>query len=97
MQAMNENASCVSKHRGTGRVVCITPRERNALQLLADGHTRNELSRHLEATASEIDSLLEELFAAMGVATQAEAVAAALKRGLFNEARPDSELIGRRR
>jgi len=56
------------------------------LQLLADGHTRKELSRHLGASASEIDSLLEELFAAMGAATQAEAIAAAHKRGLFKEA-----------
>ena len=59
------------------------------MQLLADGHARNELSRHPEASASEIDSLLEDLFAAMGVTTQAEAIAAAHKRGLLKEARPD--------
>ena len=94
---MNEHAFCLLKHRAIGPVLCITPWERNALQLLADGHTRNELSGHLGASASEIDSLLEELFAVMGVATQAEAIAAAQKRGLFNEARPDFELIGRRR
>jgi DNA-binding NarL/FixJ family response regulator len=88
-ETMNENVSCLLKYGGTGPVLCITPWERNALQLLANGHTRNELSRHLGASASEIDSLLEELFAAMGVATQAEAIAAALKRGLFNEAWPD--------
>jgi DNA-binding CsgD family transcriptional regulator len=82
---MNENASCLLKHGGTGRVLRITPWARNALQLLADGHTRNELSRHLGASAAEIDSLLEELFAAMGVATHAEAVAAAHKRGLLKE------------
>ena len=47
------------------------------------------MGRHRGTSASEIDSLLEELFAAMGVATQAEAIAAALKRGLFNDAWPD--------
>src|SRR4030095_4716426 len=86
-KAMNDNnASCLLTHGGTGPVLCITPWEKHALQLLADGHTRTELSRHLGASASEIDSLLEELFAAMGVATQAEAIAAAHKRGLFKEA-----------
>jgi DNA-binding CsgD family transcriptional regulator len=83
---MNENVSCRLKHRGTCPVLCITPRERNALQLLADGHTRIELSRNLGTSSSEIDCLLEGLFAAMGVATQAEAIAAAQKRGLFKEA-----------
>jgi len=40
-----------------------------------------------EKIASEIDSRLEELFAAMGVATQAEAIAAAHKRGLLKKRR----------
>ena len=76
---MNEITSCV---------LCITPWDRNALQLLADGHTRNELISLLGASASDIDSLLEDLFAALGVATQAEAIGAADKRGLLKETRP---------
>ena len=83
---MNEDSSCLLTNGRIGPVLCITPRERNALQLLADGHTRNELSRHLEASASTIDSLLEELFAVMGVAGEAEAIAAARKRGLLSHA-----------
>ena len=67
-------------------VLCITPLERNALQLLVDGYTRNELSRHLGISASEIDSLLKELFATMAVASEAEAITAAQKRGLLKEA-----------
>ena len=69
-----------------GFALSHTPWERNPLQLLADAHTRNEVSRHLGASASEINALLEKLFAAMGVATEAEAIAAAHKRGLFKEA-----------
>ena len=80
---MNENASCRLKHGRIGPVLCITPRERNVLQLLADGHSTNELSRHLWASASTIDSLLEELYAVMGVASEAEAIAAAHTRGLL--------------
>jgi DNA-binding CsgD family transcriptional regulator len=82
---MNENASCLLKPRRIGPILCITPRERHALQLLADGHTRNAL-RHLGTSASKIDSLLEELFAVMGVASEAEAIAAAHKRGLLSRA-----------
>ena len=83
---MNETASCLLKHGRIGPVLCITPRERNALQLLADGHTRNELSRHLGVSASTIDAVLAELFAVMGVASEAEAIAAARKRGLLSRA-----------
>jgi len=61
----------------------ITPLERDVLQLLADGKTANELSRHFGLSASAMDSLLERLFAEMEVATQAEAIAAAHKRGLL--------------
>jgi DNA-binding NarL/FixJ family response regulator len=64
-------------------VLCITPWERDALEILADGHTPNELSRHLGISASEVDSRLAELFAAMGAATLREAIAAAHKRGLL--------------
>jgi hypothetical protein len=44
---MNENTSGLLKHGGTVPVLRITPWERDALQLLADGQTRNELSRRL--------------------------------------------------
>jgi DNA-binding CsgD family transcriptional regulator len=64
-------------------VLCITPWERDALELLADGHTANELSRRFGISVSEIDSRLAELFAAMGAPTQREAIAAAHKRGLL--------------
>jgi|SRR5262245_35476513 len=64
-------------------VLWITPWERNALQLLADGHTTNELSSRLGFRAFEIESLLARLFAAMGAATQTEAILIAQERGLL--------------
>jgi DNA-binding NarL/FixJ family response regulator len=79
---MNEHLSRVLKHRA-GPVLCITPWERNALQFLADGHTVSELSRRVDSSASEVGSLLEELFAAMGAANQSDAIAVAYKRGLL--------------
>ena len=64
-------------------VLWITPWERSALQLLADGHTTNELSSRLRFTPSEIESLLARLFTAMGAATPTEAVLIAQERGLL--------------
>jgi len=60
----------------------ITPRERQALQLLAGGHTRTELGRALGMGMVEIEALLTGVFTALGATTQAEAITAADKRGL---------------
>ena len=61
----------------------ITPWERDALQLLADGKPPNELAAHLGVCPTELESGLARLFAAMGAATPTEAIAVALKRGLL--------------
>ena len=60
----------------------ITPWERQALQLLAGGHSRTELARALGMGKVEIEALLTGVFTALGAATQTEAIAAAQKRGL---------------
>lgn len=62
----------------------ITPSERTALQLLATGKDRREVADRLLVSEGEIDTHLATLFAKMGVASQSEAVAAALRRGLVN-------------
>src|SRR5262245_58061658 len=67
-------------------VLFITPWEREALQLLADGATANELRRLGGLSGSVIDARLQQLFASLGAATPTEAIAAARKRGLL---RPD--------
>ena len=72
------------EHRTSGPVLHITPWERDALQLLADGCTVNELGSCLGFSAADIESLLANLFVVMGAATQTEAIAAANKRGLLN-------------
>ena len=60
----------------------ITPWERQALQLLAGGHTRTDLATALGMGMAEIEALLAGVFTALGAATQTEAIAAAQKRGL---------------
>jgi len=59
----------------------ITPWERQALQLLARGHTRPEIARAFGMGMVEIEALLAGIFTALGAATQTEAIAAAEKRG----------------
>jgi DNA-binding CsgD family transcriptional regulator len=61
----------------------ITPSERKALQLLAGGHTTSGVAAGLGISAPETETLLTALFAAMGAAGRAEAVAAAHRRGLL--------------
>lgn len=60
----------------------ITPSERHALQLLADGHTTSGVAARLRMGTRETEVLLTRLFAALGAASEAEAIAAAHKRGL---------------
>ena len=61
----------------------ITPRERQALKLLASGQTTTGVAAGLGMGTHEIDTLLDRLFAAMGAASRTEAVAAAQRRGLL--------------
>jgi DNA-binding NarL/FixJ family response regulator len=71
-------------YRSQTPVLHITPADRDALQLLANGTAAIEIANDLGLAESEIESHLTRLFARMGAAGPAEAVAIALKRGLLN-------------
>jgi len=64
-------------------VLHITPWERGVLEQLAGGVAMSELARQLGVNDREIESSLATLFARMGVASRAEAIAAAARRGLL--------------
>ena len=64
-------------------VLHITPTDRDALQLLANGTAAADIASDLGLPASEIESHLTRLFARMGAASPAEAIAIAVKRGLL--------------
>jgi DNA-binding NarL/FixJ family response regulator len=72
-----------------GTVLQITPWERDVLRLLANGKAKNEIATYLGMRARDFESGLTRLFAAMGAATQAEAIAGALKRGLLTSGEAD--------
>lgn len=63
----------------------ITPQERAALQLLANGNatTTNEIAGLLGIGEGEVDTHLTTLFARMGATGRTEAIAAACRRGLL--------------
>jgi DNA-binding NarL/FixJ family response regulator len=64
-------------------VLHITPWERLALELLASGMATTELARRLDVTEPEMEGRLMTLFARMGAASAADAVASASRRGLL--------------
>ena len=60
----------------------ITPSERAALQMLADGQATRDIADRLRVSEHELDGRLAKLFARMGAADRAGAVADAVRRGL---------------
>ena len=64
-------------------VLQITPRERVALQLLADGKATQEIVGSLAVGERDVEAHLTTLFARMGAASRTEAISAAFRRGLL--------------
>jgi DNA-binding CsgD family transcriptional regulator len=64
-------------------ILQITPWERAALQLLANGKATHEMAGRLGLSECEVEAHLTTLFARMGAATRTEAIAAAQRRGLL--------------
>jgi DNA-binding CsgD family transcriptional regulator len=71
------------QHHSSGRALHITPSERQALQRLANGHTTQDVAAGLGISVPDTEALLAQLFSAIGAGTQAEAIAAAHRRGLL--------------
>lgn len=67
----------------------ITPWERTALELLADGKRVSEIAGSLGISECKVEAHLTTLFARMGAASRTEAIAAAFRRGLLT---PDDQM-----
>jgi DNA-binding CsgD family transcriptional regulator len=80
------------QHESRGHPLQITPLERYALQLLADGASPSQVSNGLGVGAAETEALLAEVFAAIGAATRADAVASAQRRGLLEREQNNAPL-----
>jgi DNA-binding NarL/FixJ family response regulator len=62
----------------------ITPSERQALRLLANGGSRHDIERALGVNGSTLEAVLTVLFARMGVSGATEAIESASRRGLLD-------------
>ena len=65
------------------RAVLLTAREREVLQLLADGLGNKQIAARLGISTSTVKTHVEELFERLEVASRAEAVAAGVRRGVL--------------
>jgi len=68
---------------GNGPVLQITPSERDALRLLAQGASTTQMGAMLGLSPGDIDQFLGALFARLGVASHADAIRVASRRGLL--------------
>ena len=67
----------------TGRVLQITPSERDTLQLLAQEAPTSKIGAMLGLSPADIDLFLGALFARLGVASHVDAIRVASRRGLL--------------
>jgi len=67
----------------SGPVLRITPSERDALQLTAQGAPTSQIGAMLGLSPADIDPFLGALFARLGVASHADAIGVASWRGLL--------------
>ena len=73
----------------------ITPWERSALELLANGTTTTGMASRLNLSEPEIELRLHELFTRMGASSASDAVVAASRRGLLPGSRAIRAVPGR--
>jgi DNA-binding CsgD family transcriptional regulator len=66
-----------------GPVLQITPSERYALQLVAQRAPTSQIGAMLGLSPADIDPFLGALFARLGVASRADAIRVASRRGLL--------------
>jgi DNA-binding NarL/FixJ family response regulator len=77
------SASKVGLRTDGGPVLQITPSERYALQLVAQGAPTSQIGPMLGLVPADTDPFLAALFARLGVASHADAIRVASRRGLL--------------
>jgi DNA-binding NarL/FixJ family response regulator len=76
-------SSYSTNSQGGLSVLHITPWERSALELLATGTNTSDIAGRLGVPEPEVERRLGMLFVRMGAASPADAIAAAVRRGLL--------------
>ena len=70
-------------HASVNGTLNLTPREREVLALVAEGHSSPEIGRRLYLSHTTVKTHLARAYEKLGVSDRAAAVAQALKRGLL--------------
>jgi DNA-binding NarL/FixJ family response regulator len=70
----------------------LTPRQREVLQLIAEGRTMKEVASILNISARTVESHKYEMMEALGVQTNAELLQYAIKIGLVSVSPPPGDL-----
>lgn len=68
---------------GAGDVFALTPRESETLQLIAEGNTYDEVSRHMNISLATVQTNIRNLYRKLGVHSQMQAVKKARQHGLI--------------
>jgi two-component system nitrate/nitrite response regulator NarL len=71
------------RRRGEARTPMLSPREREVLDLIAEGLSTPEIAAELYLAPSTVKTHLQRLYEKLGVGDRAAAVAAAMRRGLL--------------
>jgi DNA-binding NarL/FixJ family response regulator len=79
----SESASETGLRIEGGPVLRITPSERYALQLIAQGTATSQIGARLGLARADIEPFLATLFTRLGVTSRADAVGVASRRGLL--------------
>jgi len=62
----------------------VTPRQREVLRLIAEGHTTSEIAEELGLSVFTVKNYVERTFSRLGVYSRAGAVGLALRQGLLD-------------
>jgi LuxR family maltose regulon positive regulatory protein len=62
----------------------LTDRQRDILQLLADGHANREIAKHLSIAEGTVKAHLNQVFGKLGARNRTEAVATARQLGMLS-------------
>ncbi len=79
--AVIETALAVSSPAGSA-YAALSAREREVLQLLAEGHTSSEIGRHLHLSTSTVETHRRNLMGKLGIHSVAELTKYAVREGL---------------
>ena len=71
--------------RPTGRLAALTARQRQVMQLLAEGHTNKEMAHHLDIAVETVKSHRKNLKRALGFKTTAEVIRWAVEQGVVRK------------